>query len=69
MKAGFEDVVARYPDQWNYQNYAHFTCQAGDSKTLDALLSRHVHEPILAAAWSGSASYDACGRLVGRLTL
>jgi hypothetical protein len=68
MKAGFEDVVARYPDQWNYQNYAHFACQAGDSKTLDTLLSRHVREPILAAAWSGQASYEACGRLVGRLT-
>jgi hypothetical protein len=69
MKTGFEDVVARYPDQWNYQNYAHFACQAGDSKTLDQLLSRHVRRPIIAEAWSGPVTFEECERLAGRLNL
>jgi hypothetical protein len=69
MRSGFEDVVKRYPDAWNYQNYAHFACEAGDDRTLEKLLSHHVQAPILPDAWIGEASYEECGRRVGRLAL
>ncbi|MEQ1514738.1 MAG: DUF4034 domain-containing protein [Lysobacteraceae bacterium] len=62
MRDGFEDVIKRYPDQWNLQNYAHFACQAGDLKTLRKLLPR-IERPVLADAWSGRMSFEACGRL------
>jgi hypothetical protein len=69
MRSGFEDVVKRYPDAWNYQNYAHFACEAGDDRTLERLLSQHVQEPILPDAWTGETDYEECGRRVGRLSL
>lgn len=68
MRSGFEDVVARYPDQWNFQNFAHFACQAGDEETLRKLLDR-VQRPVIAAAWAGSNSFEECERLAGRITL
>ncbi|MFC5570888.1 hypothetical protein ACFPN1_12535 [Lysobacter yangpyeongensis] len=69
MKRGFEDVVARYPDQWNYQNYAHFACEADDTRTLTTLMSRFVKPPMLAAAWSGGIGLAECERRAGRQSL
>lgn len=63
MRAGFEDVIVRFPDQWNLQNYAHFACEAEDVDTLKALLPR-LQTPI-PQAWTGRASFDACRRMAG----
>lgn len=68
MRAGFEDVVSRYPDQWNIQNFAHFACQAEDAETLRGLFDR-IMPPIIADAWKGSSSYETCGRMAGRMKL
>jgi hypothetical protein len=40
MKAGFDDMVARYPDKWNLSAYARFACMAGDRATTRELLDR-----------------------------
>ncbi|MBX2868692.1 MAG: hypothetical protein KTR18_08455 [Acidiferrobacterales bacterium] len=32
MKAGIRDVLEKYPDQWNINNFAHFACMARDKK-------------------------------------
>lgn len=40
MKAGFDDVIARYPDSWNINNYAKFACLAQDKITAAKLLKR-----------------------------
>ena len=69
MKRGFQDIVKRYPDQWNYQNYAHFACLARDTKTLGRLLFDHVRPPVIAEAWSGDAGFEACEQLAGRVKL
>lgn len=66
MRAGFEDVIARYPDQWNLQNYAHFACEAGDAETVAKLLPR-LKSPI-PQAWQGRASFAECRRLAGQLS-
>ena len=68
MRSGFEDVISRYPDQWNIQNFAHFACQAGDGKTLGKLLDR-IARPVIAQAWAGSSSFADCERLAGRIKL
>lgn len=64
MKRGFDDVVKRYPDQWNLQNYAKFACDAGDVDTLRKLFAR-VEAPIQ-QAWRDLERYEACERLAGR---
>ena len=68
MKAGFEAVLQRYPDQWNLQNYAHFACMAGDAETTATLFDR-IETPVIAEAWKGGASFADCERLAGRLRL
>ena len=65
MRAGFEDVIARYPDQWNLQNYAHFACEAGDAETVAKLMPR-LQAPI-PQAWEGRASFAECRRLAGQI--
>lgn len=60
MAAGIDDVLARYPDQWNINNFAHFTCLAGDRKRALALLVRIEDAPIV-DAWGGDfTNYGRC---------
>lgn len=66
MREGFEDVVARYPDQWNLQNYASFACDAGDDATLAKLFKR-IREPVLDEAWRSRTRYDACARRADKI--
>ena len=68
MKAGFDDVVQRYPDQWNLQNYAKFACDAQDTQTLAALLER-VRKPIIHRAWGNQERFEECEVLAGRIRL
>ena len=59
MKAGFDDILARYPDRWNINNYAWFACLAGDRATTKALLPR-VGETPLEEVWKPAASFGRC---------
>jgi len=61
MKAGFDDVVSRYPDAWNLNHYAKFACLAGDRSTTRTLLGRLPGEPI-ASAWETPGLLDECRR-------
>ncbi|WP_158549383.1 hypothetical protein [Lysobacter silvisoli] len=63
MKAGFDDVVERYPDQWNLQSYAKFACDAGDRATLAKLLKR-IGTNYEDRAWGSRAKYESCRRMV-----
>lgn len=51
MKAGFDDVIAKYPDAWNLNNYAKFACLARDKETARALLTR-MGATIVHDAWT-----------------
>jgi hypothetical protein len=57
MKRGIDDVLKRYPDQWNINNFAHFACLASDRKETARLTAR-VTEPI-ADAWAKDVSLFA----------
>ncbi|WP_046658703.1 hypothetical protein [Lysobacter capsici] len=61
MKAGFEDLVQRYPDQKNLQTYAKFACFAGDSFKLYTLL--HCMQAPLREVWTRQSLFDACHEL------
>jgi hypothetical protein len=59
MKAGFEDVISRYPDAWNLNNYAKFACLAGDKPTTMELLKR-IESSVVAEAWATPLLKDRC---------
>lgn len=62
MRSGFEDIIKRYPDQWNLQHYMRFACLAGDAETVRGLLPK-VREPVdRILIWDGVPDYDDCKR-------
>ncbi len=62
MRAGFDDVVAKYPDSWNLNNFAKFSCLAGDAKKLRELMKR-VEKNVLEEAWGSRQLYLQCREL------
>lgn len=66
MRAGFEDVVARYPDEWNIQNYAKFACLANDLAVFARERARMKEEPIT-EAWGTGDLFAQCRRAAGEV--
>jgi hypothetical protein len=59
MKAGFDDMLKDFPDDWNRNNFAHFACLARDWKTTReqiALIGPHI----IGTAWWGEHFYRDC---------
>ena len=65
MKQGFEDVVARYPTDWNLNIYAAFACIADDMPTLRALLKR-LDGRLIERHWKSMRSSETCIELANR---
>jgi hypothetical protein len=59
MSKSIDDVLKRYPDQWNINNFAYFSCLAGDAEKTSGLMSRITGRPIL-QAWKSMDFYDQC---------
>jgi hypothetical protein len=59
MRSGFDDVIKRYPDQWNIQNYAHFACLARDHATFRKLSPR-IKTAIPSGIWAPPNTLEAC---------
>lgn len=60
MSAGIDDVLARYPDQWNINNFAHFACLARDKEKAEALLAQ-IDGPPIESAWASDViNYRLC---------
>jgi hypothetical protein len=55
--AAFRDVMSRYPDDWNRNNYASFACQSGHAERARELM--FGHEP-LPQAWDSQEQFEAC---------
>jgi hypothetical protein len=51
MSASIDDVMARFPDQWNINNFARFACLAEDREKTRQLIAL-VQEPPMAEAWT-----------------
>jgi len=67
MKASFEDVIARYPDAWNLNNFAKFACLARDKNKAAELIKRTESE-IIPEAWPSRTARDACKTFVYQST-
>lgn len=61
MRAGFDDMVARYPDPWNLNAYAYFACKAQDFKTMNRILEQ-IGDRSLYPVWPGSDTLEECLR-------
>lgn len=61
MCQGIDDVLARYPDQWNINHFAKFACLAEDAELTGALIPRItvLYSPV---AWKDMAQLHECQR-------
>lgn len=59
MKAGFERLVADYPDSWNMNAFANFACLAGDPQTTLDLMGK-IQGSIALKVWDTMEFYGQC---------
>jgi hypothetical protein len=66
MRAGFERLIADYPDPWNINSYGFFACMALDWKTLASLQGRILAKPIKIAWGAWDPYFDECMQLAAK---
>lgn len=59
MKKGIDDVLAKYPDGWNVNNFARFACLARDKAKTAELMARIEGAPLM-AVWRVPALFQQC---------
>jgi hypothetical protein len=62
LKAGFEEIVAAYPTNWNLNAYAFFACMSQDKEKLRQLLER-IGTDIDTDAWKYKETIAYCREL------
>jgi hypothetical protein len=58
MKKSFRDLLAKYPEAWNTNNFARFACLSEDKETTAELMMKIDGKP-LPEVWRGD-EYDHC---------
>ena len=56
MKQGIDDILKRYPDQWNINNFALFACLAKDKQKAKELFDL-IKEPPMLQVWKSESKY------------
>lgn len=64
MSRGIDDLLKRYPSDWNYNFFARFACGAGDREKTKALLEA-AGSSIEIGAWGNSAVRERCIKWAG----
>lgn len=64
IRAGFDQIIKDYPDQWNINNYARIACSAYDQEKTLEIMKRIEGEPIH-AAWDRQFSHSYCANWSG----
>ena len=59
MKAGMLDVLQRYPDPWNVNNFALLACQGRQAAIARELLPKALEAPVV-KVWKTSERFKAC---------
>lgn len=59
MKQGMDDILQRYPDPWNVNNFAFFACAAQDAEKTRELTARAAEHPV-ASAWPSAEAFSYC---------
>lgn len=62
MKAGFDDIVKRYPESWNYNHYAWFACLARDAAATKSAFDK-VGGELNAELWQNRQWLNRCRTL------
>jgi len=60
MKAGFDDMMVRYPSSWNVNLYAAYACQANDRQAFLNLLPKLTPTELRSEAWPTGFSFENC---------
>jgi hypothetical protein len=60
MREGFEDIMVRYPDAWNLNNYAKFACLARDKEKARALINKIGSKPLIEAWDQDDVNFTNC---------
>jgi hypothetical protein len=65
MRGAFDDLVKRHPNSvWSLNNYAAFSCRAGDKKTY-LTIRKKVGKDTIEQAWKGQYTLDLCDSKFG----
>lgn len=63
MRSGFERIAKEYPDPWNMNNFAKFSCLASDAKILPVVMKR-IEGKIIMRGWDNWKNlFDMCKKL------
>lgn len=62
MRAGFEDMIKRYPSEWNLNHYARFACMAKDAPTFKKLFLR-LGGQLNSLVWQQPEQLARCKRM------
>lgn len=65
MSTAIDDVLEIYPDQWNINNFAYFSCLAGDAKKTNTLMNMIQGNP-LSKVWGNGVYYSYCKAWAGK---
>lgn len=60
IRAGFEDLVKRYPDNFNLNYYARLACVAAQDKKTTADVLRRIGNDVVPDVWNGRNEYVRC---------
>lgn len=61
MSESIDDVLKKYPDQWNINNFAYFACLARDPIKTNYLIKRIEGKPIM-KVWKTTSFFEQCKR-------
>jgi hypothetical protein len=59
MKNGIDDVLNKYPDSWNINNFAKFACLSKDKAKTAELIARITDAPLM-AVWRTPSFFQQC---------
>jgi hypothetical protein len=65
MKAGFEDIIVRFPDPMYKNRYASYACMAQDRAAFGQAMSKMKPDQIIPGWWLSGHSYQSCLRWAG----
>jgi hypothetical protein len=63
FRQGIMDVLRDYPDSWNIQNFAFFSCLARDKELTRTLFSK-MTEPMIESAWKKKKYFEYCKKYI-----
>jgi hypothetical protein len=66
MEKGMDDIIAKYPSQWNINHFAYFSCYFWHQDAARKYMAM-IQEPIIEGVWSPATNYQRCQNVIKRL--